>query len=131
MKRSKIDAETKRAPFGDPVFAALEAHLDANRSYACALDAWNKVVESSCGRLTPAQIHWEVYKLQDLEATVTKTEKTARQAKSTALATKPNSIEGCAALLRLTRELLSDYRTLTRVTKTIANVEAALIRVTV
>ena len=130
MKKFEIDAVIRKAPYTDPVFAQLEAERIAKNAYRYALDALDKAIDSSSRLLTQPEIQWELYKLQDLESTVSETAKIARQALANALAAKPTSFEGCVALLSLSRDLLSNYPTLTRVTKTIANVEAALIELT-
>jgi hypothetical protein len=127
MKKSKVDPAKRRAPYKDPVFASLEAEKYAKRQHLCALDARNKALESSSGPLTPAQMYWELYKLRDLDAAVAETARIARQAQANALGTKPNSIEGCVALLRLTRRLMSDHPRVASLTKTIANIEKTLI----
>lgn len=110
----------------DPIFAALQKEREAFQSYSDTLAGLDRI--GALSRDVPADslLEQQTAKLSDLEAAESEASAALVEAEQELLATKPESIQGAAALLGYLCKHLSEDPDINPALEALANIQALL-----
>ncbi len=110
----------------DPVFAALQKEQEAFQAYSNTLAGLARIGAFSNDTLSDELLEQQVAELPDLEAAEAVASAALVEAEQELLATKPESIQGAAALLGFLRKHLSEDPDINPVLEALENIQALL-----